>query len=80
MRSNSTPGLRRNMRKKGEKSLQGRIFKRGKFYIIVDMIKLEGVYFLMSVNEKREVNRLKSAWPVLCTEKEKEVYFTGEYF
>jgi hypothetical protein len=28
----------------------------------------------MSVNEKREVNTLKTAWPVLCTEKEKDVY------
>jgi hypothetical protein len=33
----------------------------------------------MGVNEKREVNRLKTAWPVLCTEKEKDVY-RGVFF
>ncbi len=34
----------------------------------------------MSVYEKREVNKLKTAWSVVCAEKEKDVYFTGEYF
>jgi hypothetical protein len=43
------------------------------------MIKYEEYHF-DECKRKREVNTLKTAWSVLCTEKEKEVYFTGEYF
>ncbi len=35
---------------------------------------------MMSVNEKRAVNRLETAWPVLCTEKRRTCTLQGSIF